>query len=127
MHPPTRPTQAPPVEPGGLSEREATIFRDLVRSVDSAHFVESDLPLLTAYAQATAQHERAATALRREGDVVNGRPSPWIVVQEKAVRAMTALAMRLRLSPQARREKAVAPKQLSWMDRKRIEGEAGYE
>ena len=47
MHPPTRPAQPPPVEPGGLSEREATIFRDLVRSVDSAHFVESDLPLLT--------------------------------------------------------------------------------
>jgi hypothetical protein len=40
---------------------------------------------------AVAQHDRAAQAIRREGDVVNGRPSPWIVVQEKAVRAMTAL------------------------------------
>jgi phage terminase small subunit len=123
MHPPTRPAQPPPVEPGDLSEREATIFRDLVRSVDSAHFVESDLPLLTAYAQATAQHERAVIALRREGEVVNGRPSPWIVVQEKAVRAMTALAMRLRLSPQARRERAQAPKRLDWMQRKLLQDE----
>jgi phage terminase small subunit len=124
MHPPTRAAQPPPVEPGGLSEREATIFRDLVRSVDSAHFVESDLPLLTAYAQASAQHERAVMALRREGEVVNGRPSPWIVVQEKAVRAMTALAMRLRLSPQARREQAQAPKRLDWMQRKLLQEEA---
>jgi phage terminase small subunit len=56
--------------------------------------------------------------------VVNGRPSPWIVVQEKAVRAMTALAMRLRLSPQARRERAQAPKRLDWMQRKLLQEEA---
>ena len=36
------------------------------------------------------------------GAVINGKPSPWITVQEKAVRAMVALSMRLRLSPQSR-------------------------
>jgi chaperonin subunit len=38
----------------------------------------------------------------RLGAVIDGKPSPWITVQEKAVRAMVALSMRLRLSPQSR-------------------------
>jgi phage terminase small subunit len=88
-------------------------------------FTEGDLPLLVAYVAAVSQHERAVAALREQGDVVDGKANAWIVVQEKAVRAMTALAMRLRLSPQARRERAVAPKSLTWSDRKRIkEGES---
>jgi hypothetical protein len=36
------------------------------------------------------------------GAVINGKASPWITIQEKAVRAMVALTMRLRLSPQSR-------------------------
>jgi phage terminase small subunit len=104
------------------------IFRNLVGSVDSAHFVESDIPLLTSYCQTVALHEDAVAAIRRDGPVrADGRASAWLTVMEKCQRAMVALSMRLRLSPQARREKAVAPRSLSWMDRKRIEGEAGYE
>ena len=34
--------------------------------------------------------------------MVDGKPSPWLTVQEKAVRALVALSLRLRLSPQAR-------------------------
>jgi hypothetical protein len=75
-------------------------------------------PAAVAYCQAVSQHDRAAQALRREGDVVNGKPSPWITVQEKAVRAMTALSMRLRLSPQARREKAQLPRPLDWWEQR---------
>jgi hypothetical protein len=41
--------------------------------------------------------------------VIEGKPSPWIYVQEKAIRTLTALSMRLRLSPQSRIDpKAVA-------------------
>jgi hypothetical protein len=40
--------------------------------------------------------------MRAGGPIVDGKASPWLVVQEKAVRAMTALSMRLRLSPQSR-------------------------
>jgi phage terminase small subunit len=69
-------------------------------------------------------HEDAVAAMRREGAVVNGRLSPWVTVQEKAVRAMTALAMRLRLSPQARRERAQVPKKLDWMTRHALQQEA---
>ncbi len=34
--------------------------------------------------------------------MIDGKASPWLMVQEKSVRALTALSMRLRLSPQSR-------------------------
>ena len=87
--------------PASLSEAERNIFIDLVTSCDANHFRPSDLPLLVRYAEACAVGDQAAHELRR-GAVVDGKPSPWIVIQEKAVRAMVALSMRLRLSPQSR-------------------------
>jgi hypothetical protein len=50
---------------------------------------------------ADALAERAAKELRKN-PVVDGKASPWLLVQEKSVRALTALSMRLRLSPQSR-------------------------
>ena len=87
--------------PPTLSEPERTAFVEIVGSCDPKHFVRSDLPLLCRYAEASVLAELAAHELR-QGAVIGGRPSPWIAVQEKAVRAMVALSMRLRLSPQAR-------------------------
>jgi len=88
--------------PASLSEAERSIFVDLVAANPPSHFRESDLPLLCRYCEATALAEQAARELRKEGAVIAGRTSPWITVQEKSVRAMVALSMRLRLSPQAR-------------------------
>jgi hypothetical protein len=49
--------------------------------------------------------------LRTEGAVIGGRLSPWVTVGEKADRAIVALSMRLRISPQARmRRETTAPK-----------------
>ncbi len=57
-------------------------------------------------------NEQAARELQRGGAVVDGKPSPWIVVQEKCIRALVSLSMRLRLSPQSRLDpKTVAPQQ----------------
>jgi hypothetical protein len=44
--------------------------------------------------------ELSAEALgdRPEGAVIDGKANAWLVVQEKCIRAMTALSMRLRLS-----------------------------
>lgn len=78
------------------------VFLDIVSTVAGDHFAPCDLPLLEQYAIAAAQAREAAEVLGREGAVVDGKASPWIVVQEKAQRAMVALAMRLRISPQAR-------------------------
>ena len=88
--------------PASLSDPERTAFTEIVNSCDPKHFVRSDLPLLCRYAEASVLAEQAAHELRQSGAVIGIRPSPWIAVQEKAVRAMVALSMRLRLSPQAR-------------------------
>lgn len=87
--------------PATLSEAERAAFIEIVNSCDPKHFVRSDLPLLCRYAEASVLAEQAAQELR-QGAVIGGRPSPWITVQEKAVRALIALSMRLRVSPQAR-------------------------
>ena len=88
--------------PQTLSDCEARVFRSTVQSVDPDHFTSVDLPLLTEFCRASALADQAAVALANDGVVINGRASPWIVVQEKAQRALVALAARLRVCPQSR-------------------------
>jgi phage terminase small subunit len=114
--------------PGHLGKVEAQRFADLAAACDPEHFRESDLPLLVRYVEADLLAEQAARELRKDGPVVDGRASPWLIVQEKSVRAMVALAMRLRLSPQSRIDpKAVGRKQpvqhWPWLDELRDDGE----
>src|SRR5918993_275946 len=94
--------------PPHLGERARKLFTEIVSATDSRHFVPSDEPLLARYCEAIAQSERAEEALRSEGDVVNGRPSPWIAVQTSSVRTIATLATRLRLSPHSRTDPKTA-------------------
>jgi phage terminase small subunit len=87
--------------PACLSGPELELFSSIVNACDVEHFRQTDLPLLSRYCEAAILAEQAALELRN-GAVVDGKPSPWIVVQEKCVRAMVSLSMRLRLSPQSR-------------------------
>ena len=96
-----RPTRLHP--PASLGKAERALFVDLVAACAPTHFRPSDLPLLCRYCETAILGEQAAHELRN-GTVIDGKPSPWITVQEKAVRAMVSLSMRLRLSPQARQE-----------------------
>jgi phage terminase small subunit len=92
--------------PSSLSETERKIFSNLVAACSADHFRPSDLPLLCCYVEAVDLAERAAKELRKH-PVQNGKVNPWIVVQEKTVRTIVALSMRLRLSPQARHPNAL--------------------
>ena len=87
--------------PAYLSKPELELFSLIVDASGSEHFRQADLPLLSRYCEAAILAEQAALELRN-GAVIDGKPSPWIVVQEKCVRAMVSLSMRLRLSPQSR-------------------------
>jgi len=99
--------------PSSLSEPERSIFNRIVANCDARHFRPSDELLLVRYAEASALCDLAADHLRTEGAVVGGKPSPWITVQEKSVRTMVALSMRLRLSPQSRADpKTIARQQV---------------
>jgi phage terminase small subunit len=97
--------------PAQLGEAECDIWRDIVLACDAKHFQASDAPLLVRYCQNVVLAGQAAAALTSEGPVVAGRVNPWLVVAEKADRALVALSMRLRISPQARlRRETAVPK-----------------
>jgi phage terminase small subunit len=104
--------QTRPSAPACLSEPERELFASIIGGCNADHFRQTDLPLLSRYCEAAVLAEQAALELRN-GAVVDGKPSPWIVIQEKCVRAMVSLSMRLRLSPQSRLDpKTVARQQL---------------
>jgi phage terminase small subunit len=110
--------------PEDLAPAEKRIFVDIVGSIEPKHFTPSDMPLLVSYCVAINQEREANHHLRTEGHVIAGKPSPWIVVQEKAHRMMAALSMRLRLAPQSRARTKIKPDQVSAYDRiAALEGE----
>lgn len=100
VHPADRFTRLLP--PAELGKEEQAVWQQVVLSCDEKHFRPSDAPLLVRYCQNVVLASRAAAALDREGAVIGGRPNPWLTVAEKADRALVALSMRLRVSPQAR-------------------------
>jgi phage terminase small subunit len=97
--------------PADLGEAEAEVWRSIVGACDARHFEKSDAPLLVRYCQNVVLGRRAAAAMAEEGPVIMGRASAWLTVAEKVDRALVALSMRLRISPQARlRRETTAPK-----------------
>jgi len=108
--PPPLPTRSDIVAPPGLIEPVRLRFVELVNAVHHEHFTDADVPLLVEYATACHLARQAAQAIQRDGAVIKSRPSAWLVVQEKSLRAMSALAMRLRLCPQGRLSAAQARK-----------------
>jgi phage terminase small subunit len=106
------------VAPAFLTEEEREIFADLVASTTAKHFKASDLPLLTAYCQSVVTQRLASREFKR-APLLAGRVSPWAAVEEKAVRSMVALSMRLRLSPQSRdrHQPSREAKKLSYYER----------
>jgi hypothetical protein len=104
------------------------IFRQILASAPADHFKVGDAPLVEAYAQAISLARQSTQELATNGPVIAGRPSPWIYCQEKAHRAIAALSMRLRLSPQHRAHSRSAGRKAdrpsrSYYDVMREEGE----
>jgi phage terminase small subunit len=96
--------------PAGLSPRERALFNHIVNSLPPEHFRPSDMTLVARFVESAALAEKAAVELRK-GAVIDGKASPWLVVQEKCIRAVTALAARLRLSPQSRLDQRSAARE----------------
>jgi phage terminase small subunit len=86
-----------------MAEDARQVFLDIVFANDPKHFQPSDMPLLCRYCEANAMAARAATALMKAEPIVSGdTASPWVSVYVAMTKTANALAMRLRLSPQAR-------------------------
>jgi len=73
-----------------LTESEAKIFTEVVGSADPRHFTKDDLPILIAFARATA---RADVLCVKDEDM-----PLWLSV----TRVQMSLAMKLRLTPSTR-------------------------
>ena len=73
---------------------------------------------MSAYCEAQAMAERAAAELQNG----TGEAAEWALnLWEKANKVMSGLALRLRLGPQSRREKAKVERPLTWDERFRLE------
>ena len=107
-----------PVQPpANLSEASRAVFLDLVASCDPEHFEDADVTLLARYANAVVFTEQAEARLQANPDDAKA-----LALWEKATRTMSGLALRLRLGPQSRREKAKAPRgPLTWDEQFRLE------
>jgi phage terminase small subunit len=104
--------------PATLSELACKEFTRIVAAEPAAHFKESDLSLLVQYCEAVAMAERAVHELQRDD-----APVRWLTLWEKATRTMTALSMRLRISPQSRAPNNPKREKLSWYERMALERE----
>jgi phage terminase small subunit len=108
------PVQSPPT----LSEPARAVFLDLVGSCNPEHFEKSDIGLLCQYCEAQSMAERAAAELQNG----TGEAPEWALkLWEKANKVMSGLALRLRLGPQSRRERAQVKRALTWDERFRLE------
>jgi hypothetical protein len=93
--------------PDTLGDVQKRAFVDLVTRCPATQFEPCDLPLLCRWSELTVMCERAATELAMGGLVTpDGKVSAWFGVHERACKGLVALALRLRVAPQARSFKA---------------------
>ena len=109
--------------PPDLTPEGRTLFLDIVLANEATHFRPSDTVLLSAYVRACLLEQEASATLAANGHVTgDGKVSPWLSVLAQALKTMSTLAHRLRLSPQGRSPsipKRVPP--TSYYDRMRLE------
>src|SRR6516165_1374965 len=89
-----------------LAPRAKAIFIRYVTDTAAGHFKRSDQGLLERLCEVQMLAEQAAEQLAA-GAVVNGKISPWFWIHAGATKSMNNLALRLRLSPQSRSQRAV--------------------
>jgi hypothetical protein len=83
----------------GLSETERVLFADLVLASSPGHFQEVDRPLIDAYVRALVLLTETTKAIAACPDNAS---TALLKVNAQAYRMVHGLAMRLRVSPQAR-------------------------
>jgi hypothetical protein len=113
-----------PRPPKSLGELEKRAFLDLISKVPAGQFRASDISLICRWAEVTVMAEQAAGELAAGGMVTaDGKVSPWFAIHERCTKSLVALALRLRLSPQARADKApkTLPGPVSYYDLKQLE------
>jgi P27 family predicted phage terminase small subunit len=94
--------------PQWLDKEARTVWLDLQDVMPVAVLASCDLPMVTAYCQAVAQHRRAMIALRETGGaVITGAEggmitNPWSRIVDRQALLILRLASELALTPTAR-------------------------
>jgi hypothetical protein len=98
--------------PATLPAAERKVFTALIAASPADQFTSADTDLLCAWAETTVLRQRAAKELAALGSPVqpDGSVSPWVGIHQRAVKTLSALAIRLRISPQGRSPTARASK-----------------
>jgi hypothetical protein len=101
--------------PSTLSGPGRQAFVTLVANSPAEHFTPADMDLLVSWCETAVLARRAAKELELAGGPVlpdgrDGRVSPWFGIHQQAVKTLSGLAIRLRLSPQGRNPTARASK-----------------
>src|SRR5262245_6611197 len=92
--------------PDSLSDAAKKHFIDLITTSHSRQFTPADLPLLCRWAELCALAERAEFELATTGPVLpDGKLSAWFSAHQQATKALSGLALRLRIGPQSRQAK----------------------
>jgi len=105
--------------PDYLGDLEKQVFRTLVAQCPADQFRKSDTGLLARWAELSVMAEQAACEMTMHGRVTpDGRVSPWLRTYMQATKHLSGLALRLRISPQARANKAPKslPRELSFYE-----------
>jgi hypothetical protein len=90
-----------------LSDDAKRHFVDFVTTAHSRQFTAGDLPLLVRWAELCVAAERAAFEMEQRGGMVtpDGKVSAWFAIHQQATKALSGLALRLRLGPQSRQQR----------------------
>ena len=83
--------------PPGLIDAEAELVSGLIADSEDGHFVQTDLPVLISFAQASLLAQRSGAAMADDPKAIS--------TFEMAVRLQAMLATRLRLNPASRRDR----------------------
>jgi hypothetical protein len=112
--------------PEGLGAAEMALFLDVVGSCRPEHFQSSDLPLLEQYIRATVAERGAFRRIHELGPATD-EAKPWLAAWRDWHKATVNLSLRLRLSPQGRKQhppKVIDQSPLSVYERMAMGGEA---
>ena len=88
--------------PDDLPEPAAALWREIMQTTPEAQWRPGDVPLLATYTRTALLATEAAQRLEADGQLVDGRPSPWARLLAEHGKTLAALAGKLRLCPSSR-------------------------
>lgn len=88
--------------PDDLPDAARALWGEVMRSTPEQQWRPGDLPLLAVYCRTHELAREAATRLEEDGQLVDGKPSPWARLLAEHAKVLAGLSSKLRLAPSSR-------------------------